>query len=382
MKLLTRLKQSFSSSQRRAFLNLTVFYAAYQWFKSFSTAVLNPYLLEHGLTMSQLFTGDLIFFTSAFCFQLILPQIRSRLSWRLALITSFLSILLLAFLTNVYHFYLSNFLAGLSMPLFYVVYNTAHFKLTPKHRTGFSAAVLFSIAPIITFLTPLLAGFVAHFNYLYIWLLSGLFFFLVFYLVRYQINSLQKFTIKFSTLTSTRVFIFLEGIWEILYFSLIPYYSLYFITTPLYYGVYLSYLSLLSIASNLILGRLTDKLQKRIIFLYPVTLTMALVTFLFPLALNQIIYWIIITGLIRFLTPQFWNLSTSMMVDTANSLLAFSTREFILSFSRATGLVLVLINFAFQTKPTYIFYLFGLVMFLFPLILFYNTRISRKHQYL
>lgn len=80
-----------------------------------------------------------------------------------------------------------------------------------------------------------------------------------------------------------------------------------------FYGVFLSYISLVSITANLTLGKLTDKLQKRVLFLYPLTIIMALVTFTFPFATKNITHWIIVTGIIGFLLPLFWNVSTALL---------------------------------------------------------------------
>ncbi|MBU1085844.1 MAG: hypothetical protein ABIJ43_02555 [Candidatus Beckwithbacteria bacterium] len=383
MKLLNKLNPSTFNLRRKRFFNLLVFYASYVWFKSFSGSVLIPYYHQQGIVQQQMVIADVLFFLSAIVITLFLKTIYSKKSWRLALIFSMIGLFLITNIYNIYQYYLSSIIIGFTIIFFYVTYNIAHFELTPKHRTGFSSAILFSLAPIISLIAPLVAGFTANFNYLYIWIFSLIFFLLSFYLSRKQYNFKIQYKISFKEIKPTMVFTFLEALWEPLVFTVIPVFSLFFIKSPLYFGAYMSYLSLMSVIANLTLGKLTDKLQKRIVFLYPLTILMAVVTFLFPFALTKIIWWLVITGIIQFFTPLFWNLTTSMFIDTTKDIrTGFVTRELVLSIGRAISTILIAINFYFQTKPTFIFYYLGFIMLLFPIALFYNTKISKRYNYL
>lgn len=383
MKFLNKLKLSISNPRRKYFLNLIVFYSSYAWFRSFSYSVLNPHYYQQGISQHQMIIGDTLYFISAISLILGLRLIFSKKSWKLALITSMIALLLITKINSLYQFYLAAIIGGFSIIFFYIPYNIAHFKLTPKHRTGFSSGILFSLNPLIGLIAPLAAGIIASYSYLYIWILSAVFFFFSFFLSKKQYNFKINYKISFKEIKPTLIFTILEALWEPLVFSIIPIFSLFFIKSPLKYGIFISYLSLMSIIANLTLGKLTDKLQKRIIFLYPLTIIMAVVTFLFPLALEKIIWWVIITGAIQFFCPLFWNLTTSMYIDTSKDLnTGFVTREFVFSVGRAFSYVLIAINFYFQPKPTYIFYFLGSVMLLFPIALFYNTKISKRYNYL
>jgi len=385
MKLLTRLKPSISSPRRQQFINLLIFYISYVWLRSFSTSVLPPHFLAQGLSFQQMIIGSIIVFTSAMVLQLVKSKYSSRNSLYLAMITFFIFILFVIKLPTVWPYYLASIFRGFTLVFFYVIYNVGHFELTPKHRTGFSSAIMFSVTPLVSLFAPLAAGFLAEINYLYVWIISGISFLLSLSLVKFQ----KKFTVKYNLKTGikqlkpTRIFIFIEGAWETMIFGVIPIFSLYFIKSPFYYGTYIAYLSLMGILANLLLGKFTDKLQKRIVFLYPLTLIMAVATFLFPLALSQLLWWVVITGIIQFFVPLFWNLATALIVDThADLRQVMPAREFILSSGRIFGFILLFLNFYLQEKPTYIFYILGSIMLLFPIILFYNTKISKKYNYL
>lgn len=385
MKLFSRFKSLTSSPRRKQFLSLIVFSTAYLWFRNFSGAVLNPHFLNQGLSLQQMILGAILFFSSSLILQLVKRKYSSRKSWRLALIISLLFLMMIIRIFSVWQYYLAEIIGGLVIILFWLPYNIAHFELTPKHRTGLSSAILFSLISLVSLTAPLVAGFLAQINYLFIWVLSGVFFLIPFSLVKSQRSFTVSYSLKSSIreIKATRLFLFLQGIWESMIFAIIPIFSLYFIKSPLYYGTYMAYLSLMGILANLLLGRYTDKKQKRIIFLYPLTLIMAITTFFFPLAISRIIWWIAITGVIQFFSPLFANISTAMVVDAhLNLRQAIPAREFLLSAGRILGLVITFINFKFQSKPTYIFYFLGSVMLLYPLLLFYNTKISKKYTYL
>lgn len=378
-------KTLISNSRRQLFLNLLVFYALFLWFRNFGTAVLPTHFLDQGLSIKEIIFGYILMFLGSAVLQLVIKNYSLKSSWRLALITILISLLLTVKIIFVWQYYLASIFRGFSVIFFHLVYNVAHFQLTPKIRTGFSSAIMYNIPIIISLVAPLAAGLVAESNYLLVWALSGLFFLFPLFFIKNQI----KITVNYQLLSAiksiqaTRVFYVLQGIWEALVLGIIPIFSLYFIKTPLYFGAYMAYLSLVGLVANFLLGRYTDKLQKRVLFLYPITLLMALFTFIFPFALNNIIWWIIITGVVQFLLPLFWNVSTAMVIDAHSNLKqAIPARELILSLSRAFGFFLVFLNFYFQSRPTTIFYILGFVILLYPLVLFYNTKISRKYQYL
>ena len=128
---------------------------------------------------------------------------------------------------------------------------------------------------------------------------------------------------------------------------------------------------------------MTDKLQKRAIFLYPITMGLAIVTLLFPLATQDLKLWTILVTAVTFLIPLFWNLSFAIVIDSHPNLdLAIPGREIALALGRMLGLFLAFLSFSFEKTPKYIFVVLGLVMLLYPLNLFWNTKIKKTYQYL
>ena len=371
------LKSLISNSRRRQFFNLLVFYAAYLWFRSFSSSVLSPHFLQSGVSLEQMVFGSAIAYIIPVLILLFSKIVSNLIWWRWAIGLAYLAIILVIKVVDISQYYLYSLLLGSNTALFFVPYNIAHFKLTPGHRTGFSSGILFSVYPVIALIAPLTAGLLAEFDYIYIWILSAFFFGVSFYLVKFQVQIKFNLDLKrdFDYLKPTRLIVLLQGVWETLIFGIIPIYTLYFLTTPLAYGSYLSYLALMGVLANLFLGKLSDKLKDRLKFLYPVTISMALITLIFPLSLNRLILWLIFTGIIQLLTPLFWNFSTAWFVDKQpDHVRSMPARELILNVGRVIGLFLTWLNFSFQSPPVLIFYFLGAVMLLYPLVLVYNTR--------
>jgi MFS family permease len=314
-----------------------------------------------------------------------LTTFTAKTSWRLALISSLVYILLSISIYNSFQFYVASFINGFALFFFFIFYNIAHFKHSPQEKRGYSSALMFIVPSLIGIIAPLLAGYIAQVNLALLWIISLVSFFISFYLVRLQENFQISYKVKaaIKEIKATRVFIFVEGVWEAMVFGVIPVYTLYFIKTPLKYGIFLSYLALVSIIANFTLGKITDRLQRRTIFLYPLTIIMACTTILFVTVKSNLASWIILTGVIQFLLPLFWNISTAMVIDKHTNLkCAIPGRELLLATGRILGLSIAFISFTIEKSPHYIFIVLGLILFLYPIILFWNTKVSKTYSYL
>ena len=369
----------------RKFLLLFSFYISYLWFTNIGTSILPAHFLAQNLNFEQMIFGIFLKFIGQILLLVALTTFTAKLSWRLALISSLIYVLLSVTIYNVFQFYLASFIGGFTMFFFFLFYNIAHFVSTPKKQRGHGAALMFIIPSFIGILAPLLAGVIAEVNIIFLWIISILSFALSFYIIKFQ----EDFKISYNLITAikeikaTRSLIFIEGIWEAMVFAVLPIYTLYFIKTPLNYGAFLAYLALVSIVANIVLGKLTDRLQKRVIFLYPLTIIMACTTILFAVFKSNILNWIILASVIQFLLPLFWNVSTAMVIDSHPNLeQAIPGREFMLATGRVLGLLIAFISFSLEKSPYYVFLILGGIFFLYPLKLFWNSKISKAFSYL
>lgn len=372
-------------NENKKFFLLFIFFVAYLWFKTFSGAVLPVHYLNEGLSLTTMMGGLVSVFLGQIAVLLICRKLSSRISWLLALLASILFLLLIIKINYSWQYLIASALAGTSIFFYFMFYNIAYFENTAKTKIGINSALMFSMATMIGLTAPLLAGFLGQISFNLIWIISIVFFLPALILVFYQQDFAISYSIKaaISEIRATRVFIFLEGIWEALVFGIIPIYTLYFIKTPLGYGTFAAYLSLVGIVANLTLGKLTDRLQKRVVFLYPLTIILAFVTISFAFFSNSLTAWLILTAIISFLLPLFWNITTAMVVDSHSNLrLAIPGREIVLAVGRFAGLLLTFLSFLLEKTPQYIFLILGGILLLYPLILWWRTKVSREFNYL
>lgn len=366
------------------FSRLFVFYILTIWFTKISGSILPAHVYEQGLTINQMILGNVFQFIAQIIILVFITKISSRKSWILSLLILAFSYIFLIKIGSLYQFYLSGIFAGIFLALYFVPYNIAHFKNTIQAKRGYSSGLMFAVNPFISIVAPIIAGLIALYNLNILWVVSAISLIIALAFASKQQNDKISYNVKKSIreIKATRVFIFIEGVWEAVIISIIPIYTLHFISTPLGYGKYLSYLALLGTGASLLVGKLTDKKQKRSIYLYPITIMLSLLTFLLTLALDNINLWFIITGLFQLLIPLFWNITTAMVVDKHKNLeLAFPAREIVLGTGRLVGIALTFVGFTLDLHIP-VLYILGLIMLLFPLVLYWNTKVSKKYSYL
>lgn len=377
----------FKLTLKSNYFRLILFFSVFNWAFIFSRSILPSYFYKIGLQFDQIMLGSMLTFISILILIIFKASnfLKAKTAWIFAILLSIVYLLLVMNIKSSFQFYLASFIGGGTTFFFCVFYNLAHFKSTQEGTVGHSSAIMFSIGPIISIAAPFLAGISAESNYNLIWIFSFLFFLVAIYFCRFPENFSMKYALRsaISEIKATRLFIFIEGVWEAMVFGIIPVFTLFFIKTPVGYGSFLVYLALSSVLANLLLGRFTDRIKKRTIFLYPITFLLSAITFAFPLATANLTAWIIFTGTLQFLLPLFWNVTTAMVVDAHPNLeLAIPGRELMLTLGRILGMSLAFLSFAIEKTPFYIFFFLGAVMFLFPMILFYRKNIKKKHIYL
>lgn len=370
--------------KNKKFLTLLTLFISYIWVVTFVRSMLPIHFIESGFSIEQMLAGFLFMFSIQLAALLLIKKLSSKFAWRISILFLFAFLAFIVNVKNDVQMYLGMALSGLSLFFFFPIYNIAHFESTPKKKIGTSSALMFSIGPAIGILAPALAGFVAQIDFFFFWILSAILMAITLITINFQ----ENFSLNYSRIAVyeeikyTRPYIFLEGIWSALVLGIIPVYSITFVKTPIAFGAFLSYIAIISAISNLILGKLTDKLERRAVFLYPLTLILALTTFFFQFALKNFGLWIIFTGIVGFVLPMFWNLSTTLVVDNHDHLRhALIGREIVLSAGRTVGLGLAFLSFTFEKEPKYIFIFLSLSVLLYPVILFYNERIKKHHQY-
>ena len=365
------------------FKSLIILYAAYAWFSRVSSAIIPAYLLGKGISLNQMFLANAFQFISMLLILLFVRISSAKLSWRLATLSGLLAVFSIANVRFDFQVNLTYILAGASVAFFFVYYNVGHFLYTPKGKTGLSGGIMYAVSPIISIFAPLLAGILATAHINYLWLISLLSFGLAYGLTFRQ----NDFTISYSLthslreIRSVRIPIFLEGIWESIIIAFIPISTLHFITTTAGYGQYLAYLSLVGTIAGLLLGHFSDKIGKRSFLLTPISIILALSTFGLIFGLKSLPHWIVVTSIIQFMIPVFWNITTALMVDQNLDLkVAFPGREIVLASGRLLGLAFTYICII-NSQINLLLITLALVILSLPIYLHYQSRVSKQFVY-
>lgn len=355
------------------FISLIILYVGYAWFMKIGGAIVPAYLHQAGTSINNLFIANAIQFLPMVVILVFVRMRSAKAAWRASLIFGLLSFVTIINIQSQYQVYLTYLLGGASLALFFVYYNIGHFLYTPKGKTGTSGALMYAISPSISIVAPLLAGTLAVNNINYLWLLALISFGVAFALTYRQSDFVVDYTLTktLDAIKSTRVPIFIEGVWESVLFAIIPVLTLNFISDIGNYGRYLAYLSLIGTIAGLILGRYTDKYGKRSYLLVPISIILSILTLALIIGQQSLIAWVIITSLIQMVIPIFWNIMTALVVDQGEDLkIVFPGREITLATGRLIGLsctaylvsigqvniALILLSLVILTLPAYLHY--------------------------
>lgn len=365
------------------FRSLLILYASYAWFSKVSSSIIPAYLLGRGVGVNQMFLANALSFL-LMIFVLLFVRIKSaKLSWRLAIVALMISVLSIVNIQFSFQIYLTYIFGGIALALFFVYYNIGHFLYTPKGKTGVSGGVMYAVGPAISIFAPIIAGYLATTNIYYLWALSIASFILAFSLTFRQTDFSMSYNLvdSLNSIRSTRIPIFLEGIWESVLFAFIPLSTLHFITSLDGYGRYLGYLSLIGTIAGLLIGHYSDRLGKRSFLLTPICIILSLATMSLIFGLQSLPIWIIVTSTIQFVVPVFWNIITALMVDQNLDLkIAFPGREIVLATGRMIGLGFTYLCVKSDATNLLLITL-SVVILLIPIYLYYESKITRRFLY-
>lgn len=363
----------------KKFTLLFAFFVSYIWLVNVGTSILPIHFLSQKLGLSEMIMGFVVKFIVPTFLLLTVKKLSAKKSWLIALISTIAYILLSVSIRSRFQFYLASMMSGVTIFYFYVCYNSAYFENVSREQRGRGSALMFIVPSIVGILAPSLAGFVGQKNMIYVWIISIISFFVSLTFLYFQNDFQMTLNIRESIkeIKETKIFMFLQGVWDIILGGVIPIFTLYFIKSPLKYGIYLSYLALISITVSFIIGRISDKIQRRLIFVFPLALALAITTFMFAVFKLNLTNWIILTGILKFIEPLFSSTSISWLVDKHSDIRKLmSGRELMLSSGRIVGLLLAFASFTLEKQPFYIFIILGMAMLIYSVLLFWKTKIK------
>lgn len=368
----------------KEFKKLLIFYFSFLILLNFSNAVIPAHFLIQGITFKDMAIGQVLNFMPVILLLFFTKQLTTKKSWLISIVVYLLFILFQIQINSKEQFFFARFLSGAILFYFFLPYNVAHFKETLKENIGHSSAIMFSLGPIISIIAPISAGLLTLIHINTVWIVTFIIGFLVLFLATKQNNFKIDVNIHESLkqIKFTKWLILTEGIWEAMLFSVIPIFTLLFINTYLGYAGFVSYLAVIGAVANLIFGKLSDKIKKRAVFLYPVTIILGITTLLFTTTINNYSTWIILVSIINLIIPIFWNLSTAIIIDSvSDTTKAMPGRELMLAVGRISGSILVFLSLIYESQPKLIFIILAVAIFIYPIIMFWNNNIKKNISY-
>ncbi|MFH1201237.1 MAG: hypothetical protein V1484_02865 [bacterium] len=354
------------------------FFFTYMAAMFFAQTLIIFWLSQKGFGFSDLIIYYLISYLVAFSGIFFFPKLKmnSKSSMFWGILFSALTVLVLIRIFSPAQLFLSALFSGLNCIFFWIPYNIMHFKFSHQEKRGLYSGMYFLVSSIIGITLQPLAGFFAEkFGFEMLFLVGVSLYLIPIVLLRllpnfeWEIDIKKELSeLKFNWST------FFQGMVMRTNWSLIPIFTLFYVTTPGAFGNFFGYLALVSAIASVINSGLSDKMESRKIFFYSFSF-LAVLSFL-PLAfVKDFYYWAIfagINGLCLCLVNPFWlaaNLDYYKNVGVEKTIIL---REFFLESGFIASLLITLIVFYFTSSPKTALIVVSSVGLLLPVVSYFQ----------
>jgi len=340
----------------------------------FSQTLIILWLSKNGFNFSNIVVYYLISYVVAIISIFILSKIKMELkpTILLGVLLSALSVAVLIDIHSSYQLYISAILTGLNVIFFWIPYNMMYFKYSSEKKRGLNSGMYFLITPIVSIILQPFAGLVAEkFGFETVFLIGIFLYVIPIFITRFLPNFEFDLNIK-KELVNTgfnwpNLF---QGFILRISYSLIPLFTLFFITTPKDFGNFFGYLAILATVASLINAYFSDKMKSRKIFFYIFTI-FAVISFL-PLAfIDNVHGWIIFTGissLCIYLANPFWFAFSFDYYKNINVEKTIVLREIFLDLGYVMTLLVIFIVFYFTSSTKISLIVVSLIACIFPVV--------------
>lgn len=271
--------------------------------------------------------------------------------------------------------YLYVFLSYPGTILFFIPYNILYFKGGKQDANLQNTTFYWAVGIIAGILGPLFGTFVLH-NFAFGWFIAValLILSLVIFLTKYLPS--ETYTVDFSTLIRTirgyRSINLLDGALHKAHLITITILSLKFISNELDFGKFLSLISLVALFFAFKAAKISDQKRKRLIFIWPLSVAAALITFSLYYVTNFLIF-LILAIILKAVLVMVEPIRSNVLLDKTdkNNPLIWISREFFLNFGRSILWLLAFFLLYFnQSQLLFIFLAF--LHLLYPLLIYYK----------
>ena len=269
--------------------------------------------------------------------------------------------------------FISGMLWGMMSIFYWVPMNIHFFKFRKEGKNASHTGLFFVMWPILGAILPAIAGIAAEKYGISFVFFSAAALMIPAIILSWGMKQSEALYFDFKKFTENtkgvKTILFLQGIWEGIDWLAVPLVTLSFVSGAVDFGAFYSYLGFFGIAAFFIAGKASDKMKRRAIFLYPVTIAMALSTILSGLA-TTFFAWGAFRGAVSFLVNLFSPFALTVVVDTSKNIEdSMISREFFLNFGRALGSMIVVLMLAASIPIQHALVVSGAILLMHPLFL-------------
>lgn len=260
---------------------------------------------------------------------------------------------------------------------FWIPFNYLFFNTTKKETSGTDSAFFLNSTAILGVFVPLLgAAMIKWRGYSWLFGLAALSYLLLGAYVYSRLPN-ENFTVNLwdcvKEFKGLKTISCLEGSLQFFPGIILGIYALLFFETASSYGYFLSYLGIIGLVIALIVTHHSDKKQKRLGYLFPLFIFMALSIVTISLV-HSATYWIIAVGVFTLLSNVSAPLRSAVSMDVKKVDFGFwKAREFFINVGRVITLG---ISAAFFYYELYwpVFVMYGLIALIYPFLMRYKFR--------
>ncbi|KKQ28132.1 MAG: hypothetical protein US42_C0002G0087 [Candidatus Magasanikbacteria bacterium GW2011_GWC2_37_14] len=260
--------------------------------------------------------------------------------------------------------------------LFFVPFNVLFFKEGNKSKNLQHITFYWAIMIIGGIVGPLVGGYLlASVNLIYFVLVSFLILLFVVCLVKYlpvEIYLVEKKKL-FSTLKGFRTITILDGALHKVNTITIVILSLQFITNAFSFGKFLSLVSLVALVFSWQTAKISDRLNQRMFFLWPLCMVTGLVTFSLYFATSFYLF-VALALVLKALTIMLEPMRSNILQDKAdkNNPLTWISRELFLNSGRSVLWLTAFVLWYFNWQSL-LFIIMGSLYLIFPILVRYKN---------
>jgi len=355
-----------------------LFFFIYMSAMYFSQTLIVFWLFKNDFGFDKLLTYYMVAYAVVLVGILFFPKVKmnTKTSIFWGILLSALSVLVLIKIFSSYQLYLSGLFSGLNVILFWIPYNIMHFKFSHEDSRGLHSGMYFLITPIIGITLQPLAGIVAEkFGFEVVFLIGVLAYVIPIILLKFLPSFEYKIDVrKYFQKNKFNWSTFFQGMSSRVNWSLIPIFTLFFITTPRAFGNFFGYLALMTAIASMINGHISDKIKNRKMFFYLFS-SFSVVSFL-PLAFaTNPYYWSIFAGigsLCLSLASPFWLTFNIDYYKDVGLEKTMALREVFLNMGYITTLAISLLVFYFTSSPKISLIVVSVICLLLPVVSYYQ----------